>query len=76
MRIPSPPTAFFPVHHDVRFPIRDLFFSLGLVWIGDGFFSNRAIAVQDSLGQNVNLLCSPPFVAFGRLMLWRAEQAS
>ena len=63
------------MHLDVRLPMGYLFLLLGLVLIGYGFLSDRAIYVQHSLGLNVNLLCGVLFAAFGGLMLWLAKRA-
>ncbi len=60
---------------DVRLPMGYLFLLLGLILVGYGLFSDPAIYVAHSLGQNVNLLWGCIFALFGALMLWLARRA-
>ena len=60
---------------DVRLPMGYLFLLLGVILAGYGLLSDKAIYVQHSLGQNINLTWGLVFAAFGGLMLWLAKRA-
>lgn len=62
------------MHLDVRLPMGYLFLLLGVILVVYGFVSDKAMYVQHSLGQNVNLTWGVVFVFFGSLMLWLARR--
>ena len=63
------------MHLDVRLPMGYLFLLLGVILVVFGLVSDKAIYVQHSLGQNVNLLWGVIFALFGAVMLWLAKRA-
>ena len=60
---------------DIRLPMGLLFLILGVILIGYGLISDKAIYATHSLGQNVNLVWGAMFAAFGAQMLWLAKRA-
>lgn len=60
---------------DIRLPMGLLFLILGVILVGYGLVSDRAIYAAHSLGQNVNLGWGTIFALFGALMLWLARRA-
>ena len=60
---------------DIRLPMGPLFLILGVILIGYGLISDKAIYVAHSLGQNVNLIWGVIFALFGGVMLWLARCA-
>lgn len=58
------------MNFDLRLPIGILFTIYGVILIGYGFISDKAIYTEHSLGININLVWGAVLLAFGVLMLF------